>query len=248
MLAGASPVHIAFRGTAKENSVRCEWRGIARTAEQREETVRFWLGLRQDDDIPDVTYLEPLFTVILDTVNPVFRETAKSNFMAIARGGLSEEYLFLSCFADYTASEYLLGTGPATLTVAYDRRGEAHSYELYLREHAAGAFGPATSTPLMSEGEYQAHLDRTVSEAESALIGILEGREAVVFLAPMGAHNAIAVEAWQAVAQWDVQRAADGTVNAVRYGAREGDPSTPRRWPSSRPASPPQQPRPPPPG
>ena len=223
-LAGASPVHLAVRGTPSSNSVRCEWRGIARTAKQRENAIRFWLRLEEDESIPDASYLETLFRVTLDTLNPSYRETAKSNFMAIARGGLSEEYLFLSCFADYSVSEYLLGTGPATLTVAYDRRGEAHSYELYLREHAAGEFGPATSTPPMSEGEYQAHLDKTVSEAESALIGILEGREAVVFLAPMGAHNAIAVEVWQAVAQWDVQRGDDGTCSAVRYGAHEGDP------------------------
>ena len=27
-LAGASPVHIAFRGTANAGSVRCEWRGM----------------------------------------------------------------------------------------------------------------------------------------------------------------------------------------------------------------------------
>ena len=69
--------------------------------------------------------MEGLFTIALDTLDPNFRETAKSNFLAIARGGLSEEYLFLSCFADYSVSEYLLGTGPTTLTIAYDRRGEA---------------------------------------------------------------------------------------------------------------------------
>ena len=44
-----------------------------------------------------------------------------------------------------------------------------------------------------------------------------------MFLAPMGAHNAIAIEAWQVVDQWDVQTV-DGTVNAVRYGTYPGDP------------------------
>ena len=48
--------------------------------------------------------------------------------------------------------------------------------------------------------------------------------QAVIFLAPMGAHNAIAVEAWQAVAQWDLQTDDQGTVHALRYGADEGDP------------------------
>ena len=36
LLAGASPVHLAFRGTASSESVRCDWRGIARSPEQRE--------------------------------------------------------------------------------------------------------------------------------------------------------------------------------------------------------------------
>ncbi len=226
-LAGASPVHLVIRGAAVVNSARCDWRGIARTAGQREDAIRFWLGLDADDEIPDAAYLEALFTITPDTVDPVFRETAKSNLDAIARGGLSEEYLFLTCYADYTVSEYILGTGPmgvTPLSVAYDRMDEAHSYELYQKEHTAGEFGPSTSTPLMSEGEYEAFLAKIVEASETALQKVLEGHQAVVFLAPMGAHNAIAVEAWQAVAQWDVQRAEDGTLYAVRYGAHEGDP------------------------
>ncbi len=134
------------------------------------------------------------------------------------------EYMFLTCFADYAVNEYLLGAGPTTLTLAYDRMGEAHSYDLYVREHASGTFGPATSTPLQTEAEHQAELDRTVWNAESALAEMLEGYEGVLFLAPMGAHNAIAVEAWQVVAQWDLQMGEDGVVNAVRYGASEYDP------------------------
>ena len=35
----ASPVHIVIRGTAEANTVRCDWRGVARTAGQREETT-----------------------------------------------------------------------------------------------------------------------------------------------------------------------------------------------------------------
>ena len=222
--AGASPVHIAILGTADANSVRCDWRGIARTATQREEAIRFWLGLDKDDDIPDSSFLEALFTVTLDTIHPIFLATAKSNFMAIVEGGLSEEYLFLTCHADYAVSEYLLGAGPISpneLSVAYDRMGEARSYELYREEHGNGSFG---DEPLMKEGEYLATLDAIVADAELSLREIIGGRESVVFLAPMGAHNAIAVEVWQVVDQWDLQAAEDGTVNAVRYGALEGDP------------------------
>ena len=221
LLAGASPVHLVVRGTTSVDTVRCGWRGIARSAAQREEAVRFWLKLDEEDAIPDALYLETLFTVILDTVNPVFRETAKSNLNAIARGGLSTEYLFLSCYADYEVSEYLLGSGVSALTVAYDRMGEAHSYELYLREHDTGQLG---NEPPLPRGEYESSLQEIVIEAEVSLAERIGGYEGVVFLAPMGAHNAIAVEAWQAVAQWDLQMGEDGVVNAVRYGALADDP------------------------
>ena len=125
-LAGASPVHLAFRGTAAAESVRCGWRGIARTTAQREEAIRYWLGLDEDDDVPDASYLEVLFTATVNAVAPEFQETARSNFMAIVQGGLSTEYMFLTCHVDYAPSEYLLGSGPlspSVLSVAYDRRG-----------------------------------------------------------------------------------------------------------------------------
>ena len=220
-LAGASPVQIAFRGTDQEGSGRCEWRGIARTPEQRKDAVRFWLGLGADAAIPETAFLEALFAATFDVIEPLYGETAKSNFQAIARGGLSEEYLFLACYGEYTAQEYILGAGPTRVTVAYDLIGEARSYDLYRVEHNAGMFG---GEPLMSEGEYAAHLNRIVREAEESLGEMIGGRESVVMLAPMGAHNAIAVEAWQAIEQWDLQEDDDDVVQAVRYGVPEGDP------------------------
>ena len=220
-LAGASPVHLAIRGTAASSSIRCDWRGIARTASQREDAIRFWLRLDEDAAIPSAAFLETLFTVFLDTLDPEYRETAKSNFLAIARGGLSTEYLFLACYADYTVSSYLLGAGPNKVTVAYDGMGEARSYELYRREHEAGQFGEEA---LQTRGEYEAGLQETVIGAEQELVDDIGSRESVVFLAPMGAHHAIAVEAWQAVAQWDVVTADDDTVNAVRVGIPQDDP------------------------
>ena len=162
-LAGVSPVHLAIRGTAGAATVRCAWRGIARTASQREGAIRYWLRLDADDTIPSMAYVEALFAVTLDTLNPEYRETAKSNFLAIAQGGLSEEYLFLTCFADYTVSHYLLGTGPTTVTVAYDKRGEAWSYDLYRREHEAGTFG---ADALQTRGDYEASLQDIVVAAE----------------------------------------------------------------------------------
>ena len=141
-LAGASPVHIAFRGTADEGSVRCEWRGIARTLGQREAAIRFWLDLDDNDPLPSPADAERRFSAELDRINAIYPATLKSNFSAIARGGLTTGYVFLACYADYAASEFLVGSGPTDasnrLVVAYDRMGEARSYELYKMAHAGG--------------------------------------------------------------------------------------------------------------
>ena len=126
-LAEASPVHLAVRGTGVSSSTRCDWRGIARTLAQREAAIRFWLGLAAADTLPSASFLEILFTVTLDTLDPEYKETAKSNFLAIARGGLSTDYLFLTCYVDFTASVYLLGAGPTTVTLANDRMGQSLS-------------------------------------------------------------------------------------------------------------------------
>ena len=222
-LAGASPVHLAIRGTPAASSVRCAWRGVARTLDQRADAIRFWLRLGAAGTIPDQVFLERLFAVVLDTVDPDYRETAKANFLSIARGGESMDYLFLTCFADYAVTSFLLGTGttPATVTVAYDRMDEAASYDLYVREHDTGTYG---TDALQTRGAYEAGLQAQVVAAETALSAEIGGREAVVFLAPMGAHNAIGFEAWQAVAQWAVVTDDAGVVQAVRDDTPEGDP------------------------
>ena len=146
--------------------------------------------------------LEILFAVVLDALDPYLRETAKANFLAIARGGESMDYLFLTCFADYAVTHFLLGTGttPTTVTVGYDRMDEAAAYDLYVREHDTGTYG---TEALKTRGDYEAGLQAQVVAAETALSAEIGGREAVVFLAPMGAHNAIGFEAWQAAASDD---------------------------------------------
>ena len=220
-LAEASPVHLAVRGTVSANTVRCEWRGIARSLAQREEAIRFWLDLEDSDPMPSLAEVERRITAELNRMNPIYPATVKSNFQAISKGGLSTDFMFLTCHTDYTVSEYLLGGGPTTLGVAYDRMGEARSFELYRQAHEWGEFGEEV---LMSEGEYEEYLTQHTQYVELLLGALLGGRESVAFLAPMGAHNAIAIEAWQAVAQWDLQEDDNEVVHAVRYGALEGDP------------------------
>ena len=219
LLSEASPVRIAVRGTADTGSVRCAWRGVARTPKQREKTVRFWLELGGTAQLPSPAEVERRFLRELDALGSPFPETAISNFQTIARGGLSGESRFLTCYADFSAAEYLRGSGPSSLTVAYDKMGESRDYGLYRRAHALGEFG---TDALMSEGSFESTRDEAVAAAESILAQVLEGRESVVLLAPMGAHHAIAVEAWQAVEQWDLQTT-DGTVYAVRYGTGASD-------------------------
>ena len=222
--AGAAPVQIALRGTAPPNSVRCDWRGIARTPTQREQAIRFWLELDEDDALPSAAEVERRFLAELaptDSFSPAMPETAKAGFLALARGGESREYMILNCFADYAVHEYLLGAGPTQLTVSYDRMGEARSYDLYTRAHAAGEFG---SSPRLTAAEHQNSLDQTLADAASDLASTIGNRESVLFLAPMGAHNAIAVEAWQVVEQWELQTQTtpERKVVAVRYGVPEG--------------------------
>ena len=224
LLIGTSPVHIVIRGTTQSASVRCDWRGVARTAAQREEAIRFWLGKDDDWALPTPAEVEAEFMTFVRGASPRYQDFMAATWVALARGGLSTDLLTLACYADYRVGEYLLGNGPVTVAVAYDQMGQTRSYDLYRRSHAAGEFGPATSTPLLSEAEYEEAASQTVEDTEKLVSGIVGGRESIVFLAPMAAHNAIAVEGWQVVAQWDLQTDDEGTVNAVRYGVSERDP------------------------
>ena len=220
-LAEMSPVHLAVRATATGDSVRCTWRGIARTTDQREQTIRYFLRLEDSDPLPAPAEVESRFLVEINSLNPAFPETLKANFKAIAWGGLSTDYLFLSCYASYTVHEYLLGSGTGVVPVAFGQMGDARSYALYSRAHAAGEFG---SEPLTSENDHQIDLNRQLRDVEQYLKDSIGGSESVLFLAPMGAHHAIAVEAWQVIEQWDLQTDDSSVVQAVRYGVAEGDP------------------------
>ena len=219
--AGASPVQLVLRGTPQTDSVRCEWRGIARTPGQREEALQIWLDLDDSDEIPHPEYLEILFKATSEAIQPKYAEILKSNLNALARGGLSEDYLFLTCFTDYAVSEYILGNGPMTLTLARDHMGEAPSYSLYVRGHEANDYGDET---LRSKTDHLALMEDIANSAKTELGKIAANGEAVVFLAPMGAHHAIAFETWQIVAEWTVQDNGDGTSTVTKYNTGTHDP------------------------
>ena len=222
-LAQASPTHLALRARVVADSTRCQWRGVARTAEQREEAIRFWLNLDDDDELPSAEDAETQLVSAIEKTGPIYEETLKANVRSLARGGLTNDYQFLTCYTEYNPAEYLVGSTQGsnqTVTVAYDRLGEERSYTLYQASHTAGEFGDQA---LMSETDYAAHLEDYAQGTARILNLILGNNETLLFLAPMGAHNAIAVEAWQAIAQWDLQEDDSGTTQAIRYGANQTD-------------------------
>ncbi len=223
-LSGASPTHLAFRGTAQSDKIRCRWRGMARTLEQREDAIRYWLGMEGDEALPSPAEVERRFMESVSRMDPRVQPRSEVNFKGLSRGGLTPDNMFMTCFVDYTVSEYLLGPAEvtlATLTVAYDQLAEVSSYSIYKRLHEDGFYD---DEPLTPPGKYHDNMTEALLALESGLVRIMGNRESILFLAPMGAHNAIAVEAWQGVAQWDLQRDEEGVVHAVRYGAPEGDP------------------------
>lgn len=219
---GQSPAHLVIRATGEPGTLRCDWHGLARTLEGRERAIRFWLGLEEDTPLPSVGELEREFMSYLESFAPEFRPSWMANLSLLIRGGFTDEYLLLSCYVDFAIHEYVLGSGPADITVAYgDLIPNRPSYGLYSRSHAAGRYG---GSPPQTEQEFAAASREIVDHVESLLRDILEGRESLVFLAPMGAHGNVAVEAWQAVAQWDVQMSDSAVVQAVRYGTPADDP------------------------
>ena len=76
--AGASPTHIAIRGTPLSGTVRCAWRGVALAPDQREAALRLWLGLSSDESLPTPSTIETTFdTYVAELAPPVPRRHAR---------------------------------------------------------------------------------------------------------------------------------------------------------------------------
>ena len=205
----------------RSSTERCSWHGIVLTSTQRETVLRFWLDTDHDDLLPSAADIQGTFENYLSEIAPEYRESFRANFTHLAQGGVLEDGVVLACYAEYDIHEYVLGSGPPIMTVVYDNVAKSRSYDLYRRSHAAGRYGVEE---MFREGNYRSTQAARLSTAEDFLGNMVGGRESVVMLAPMGAHNAIAVEAWQVVDQWDLQTDDQGMVQAVRYGTLEGDP------------------------
>ena len=116
-------------------------------------------------------------------------------------GGEWREGTSFRCFIDVRVNEYLVGTGPATLTVQY----------LAPPRHLLGAKDVQQLTTdiqrAMTEGG-------TVGELRLPSGGI-EGREWVMFLKP---PYDVGFEVWRRGESWDVQQMADGSIVAIHPG------------------------------
>ena len=103
----------------------------------------------------------------------------------------------IKCYIDIRANSYVLGTGPATLTV------------LVLRD----PYWDAWLTRDWGEGQTGQDLLEQTMQGYEILIGqYFPGSEQVVFLGPPADLSS---EAWRLQAAWDVQRREDDTVIAV---------------------------------
>ena len=147
------------------------------------------------------------------------------------RPPLYDEVLFTSasyfgavqCFADVRVNSYVLGEGPARLTVqtglyigvteVLDSLNESIEGEEALSEEDFLEGFRSRWEYTIVHGDPQAHYATgSGSPTSYTLTGGIRGKEVIVFLGPSFNH---ATEAWQVFETWDVQRKNDGTVVAV---------------------------------
>ena len=133
-------------------------------------------------------------------------------------GGGRRVDLIVHCFADVRVNDYILGSGPSTLTVV------------------AGTENTDVQQPSKARIEsLQAAMERALAEGGRAgsfhvPAGGIGGREQVMFLVVLYDYD---IEAWYAFDTFDLIRMSDGTVKVVHphrdYWLREdvsGDPDT----------------------
>ena len=117
----------------------------------------------------------------------------------------SDEFVFtanshaIKCYADVRVGTYVLGNGPAKLTV-----------QIFWYTYFDGEMASVATEEGKTEQEYLEEL-RLLLETDDFLGGIV-GREAMMFIGPA---TSISAQAWQVFRVWDVQRRDDDTVIAV---------------------------------
>ena len=208
---------MALRGVPVAGSFRCEWLGSAYTLDELEEMTRFMFGLDDAADLPTAEEKRTRLDARRNSVSPGFRPLTYAENEQIISGGYSTGVLQLNCFADYLVSEYLLGSGPDRVTLAYHHLGSEPGWSAIEWAVEQKIWGDQTPQDL-TRSEYEtARLDPRREQAKEQLETAVSGRDNVMFIHPAGGANNIAVETCTVGAQWDLQMI-EGVLSAVRYG------------------------------
>ena len=117
---GLGGTHIVLRGVVTAESIRCHWIGRAFPPLDTSDLWTFITGKETAEEMPAREEIEEILRPLTSPTGegPVTREGALINHLL--EGGYSEDLLQLMCYADYHVNEYLMGTGPEKVTVAYN--------------------------------------------------------------------------------------------------------------------------------
>ena len=109
--------------------------------------------------------------------------------------------LNIDCYVDLRVADYILGSGPSTLTVVR----HFYSYDI-------GAAQAADIEEHLGISERAFFEDLSQRFEGDEFMGRIAGREEVLFIGPA---SSLSVEVWEAFIIWDVQQREDDTVIAV---------------------------------
>ena len=189
--AGVTSTHIVLRGVPVPGSIRCDWVGIAYSPGGREGMLRAMSGIPEGTELPTPTPLSEIRAAAAEgepdpgaPSGAFYGEESVATLVPLIYGGYSGDILHLYCFVDYTVSEYLLGSGPNTVTVAYYHWVREPSWAVIERVYDREGQGEDTR---VTQAEYEAvRFDPYVQDSETALATAISQRDNVVFVFPGG--------------------------------------------------------------
>ena len=165
-------------------------------------TIRTYLD---GSSVVSVPHIALRGTYIPDTV----RCTSGDPFRPVSYEtlGYFQHSTLINCYADVRVNGYILGTGPAKMTVLVTFH---HYWHGYYAEDAANADMTEKELVEMMRQVHETVLEQG-DDPESGGVGIY-GREVVLFIGPSNNH---AHEVWEVFTTWGVERRDDGTVVVV---------------------------------
>ncbi|MDE2842813.1 MAG: hypothetical protein OXN21_05460, partial [Chloroflexota bacterium] len=193
----------------------------ARTLDRRAQSIMFWLGMSEEDQLPPEEEILARLEEQLGGIPEGKRPQLMAPMIDLVKGGLSQASPLMGCYMDLQADEYLLGSGPGLVTVLVQTFIPAHSWEFYTEVIKGGR-------PIEGGETREVHQRRQqelLMDIRLSMADVVGGRESVLFIAPLADQGNVAVEVWQVLALWDLQDGPEpGLVQAVRYDTYDGDP------------------------